>query len=133
MMTNRPKSGPIIFLILMLSGQLAFSQAQHKKFPFTARDNTDGARYVWFIYGQAGFPYDYVPAASFPSSKKFRPSPWNKPQVADVAWWKDFVALYAGDDAPQESNLITAEGRRSLREFEKKRGPVKWFRYWAGK
>jgi hypothetical protein len=104
--------------------------ASAKTFPFTAEEDTDGARFVWFMYQQSGLPYDYLPAKQFPNSKHFRPSPNNIPQVGDVAWWKEFMAIYGGKDAPETSNLMTAPGAVGLRELQKKYGPVKWFRYW---
>ena len=105
-------------------------QAPAKTFPFTAEEDADGARFVWFIYGQTGFSYEYLPAERLPTSKNFRPAPDNKPQAGDVAWWKEYVAIYSGDEAPEDANLVCASGRLSLKALEKKFGPVKFYRFW---
>jgi hypothetical protein len=103
-------------LILLIIGM----NASAKEFPFTAEQDADGAQFVWFIYQQSGFPYDYLPAKQFPTSKRFRPSPDNIPQPGDVAWWKEFMAIYAGKDAPETSNLMTAPRAVGLKELEMK-------------
>lgn len=101
-----------------------------QSFPFTAQEDQDGARFIHFIYGKSGLKYDYMPAEAMIKSKNFRAVPGNKPQAADVAWWPEFVALYAGDSAPANENLITAPGRLGLAGMEKDYGPVKWLRFW---
>lgn len=105
-------------------------QAPSKTFPFTAEEDADGARFVWFIFGQSGFSYEYLPAERFPTSKNFRPAPNNKPQAGDVAWWKEYVAIYAGDEAPEDADLLCASGRLSLKTLEKRFGTVKFYRFW---
>ena len=125
-MNKRPLIGALLVMGVALSIR---AQAPLQTFPFTAEENADGARYVWYVYDQTGFPFDYVPAKALPASKNFRPAPNNKPRVGDVAWWKDYVAIYAGDDAPRDSNIRTAQGSVGLGELEKRYGPVKWYRY----
>lgn len=98
-------------------------------FPFTAAQNADGARYVWFVYGKTGSKYSYLPAGRLPASERLRPAPGNVPRTGDVAWWPDFMAIYAGPGAPDAANLVTAGGRLSLAELERRYGPVKWYRY----
>lgn len=97
-----------------------------RTFPFSAEDDADGARYVWFIYGQAGSSYEYLPAAQFPHSF-FNRVRRKQAQAGDVAWWKDFMAIY-DDKAPKGAELLTAPGRRSLAEMERKHGRATWFR-----
>lgn len=101
-----------------------------QSFPFSAQEDADGARFVHFIYGKSGLKYDYIPAEAMIKSNNFRAVPGNKPQAADVAWWPEFVALYAGDSAPANANLITAPGRLGLAGMEKDYGPAKWLRFW---
>jgi hypothetical protein len=125
------RSGPawVLGLFIASTVQGSSAQAPPQTFPFTAEENADGARFVWYVYNQTGFPFDYVPAKELPASKNFRPAPGNKPRAGDVAWWKDYVALYAGDEAPRDSNIRTAQGSAGLRELEERYGPVKWLRY----
>ena len=132
MMRKYPSFGILLgaILICAAAGSFASFQVPSRQFPFTAEENADGARYVWFIYGQSGSSYDYLPAKMLPTSKNFRPASGNKPQLGDVAWWKEFVAIYVGDDAPEGLNLVTAEKKIGLKDLEKKYGPVTWYRFW---
>jgi len=116
--------------LLVLPILITCISALAKEFPFTAEEDKDGARFVWFIYQQSEFPYNYLPTEQSPTSKNFRPSPNNIPQPGDVAWWKEFMAIYAGKDAPETANLMTAPRAVGLKELGKEYGPVKWFRYW---
>lgn len=102
--------------------------------PFTAEEDCDGARYVWYYYKQADLPYDYVPASAFPQSSRFRPVVDDAPQPGDVAWWGEYMAVYdpsapAQHNAPEEYNLRTAIGLFSLQELEKRFGRATWYRY----
>jgi Flp pilus assembly protein TadD len=91
--------------------------------PFTDEENRDGAAYVWFILGQAGFDYPYTRAADFPKSAVFKKV--EKPRVGDIAGWKGFVAISRGGDGA----LMTAQGDVSLKNQEKKRGKAIWYAY----
>jgi hypothetical protein len=121
----------LAFIALALTALSGVSSARIKgrTFPFTKEEDADGARYVWFMYEQAGFPYDYMPASSLRGSPHFRPAPGNRPQVGDVAWWNDYVAMY--DPSVRGRELWTAPGRRSLKALERKYGPVLWLRFWC--
>lgn len=112
------------------SGDVGGVNSSKRKFPFTAQEDSDGAQFVCFIYGQSGFPYRYTPAELLAKSKNFRFAPNNQPQAGDVAWWREFVAIYAGDSAPSDANLLTAPGKVGLAGLEERHGPVKWLRYW---
>lgn len=55
---------------------------------------------TWRIYGEAGFPFDYQPTASFPSyvasTKRFREvGAGNAMQEGDVLFWPGHVAIYS--------------------------------------
>ncbi len=124
-----------IWVLLALSSVGSSLAASQRNFPFTAEEDSDGARYVWFKYQQAGFPYEYLPAKDMLTSRHLKPAPKNKRQTGDVAWWKQFVAIYDPDawqtfHVPKGRNLLTAPGVLSLRDLEKRYGPVKWLRYW---
>lgn len=92
-------------------------------FPFTEEEDRDGAMYVWFVFGQSGCDYLYTRARDFPRSPYFERIAI--PQPADVAWWKEFMAVYRGND----QKLLTAKGEVSLKLLEKKHGKVIWYRY----
>ena len=130
-MTTRIRNvlAALMVILLMVTSASAAAEKQGRHFPFTAEQNTDGARYVWWAIGKGLEPYRYVPVGLIPECGDFAPSPNGKPQTADLAWWPGFVALYAGDNAPKESNLFTGRGAMSLKILQKKFGPVKWYRY----
>jgi hypothetical protein len=113
---------PAIVLALLLG-----TPCVSKQYPFTAEENSDGARFVRHILNQAGFACGYVPAKSFPDSEFFTTIP--KPVPGSVAWWKEFMAVFGGKEASGDIFVLTATGKKSLKELEKKYGPVKWFRY----
>ena len=92
-------------------------------FPFTGEEDRDGAMFVWFILGLSGLDYSRIKAADFPKSPIF--TKVLEPQVADIAWWKGFVAIFKGKDGI----LLTAQGEMPLKAMEKRRGPVTWYRY----
>ncbi|HTG81421.1 MAG TPA: tetratricopeptide repeat protein [Geobacteraceae bacterium] len=91
--------------------------------PFTEEEDRDGAMYVWFIFGQSGFDYPYVPARDIPKGPLFKRV--QAPQLANIGWWKGFVALY---DAKKEV-FVTARGEVSLKAMERKRGAAAWYRF----
>jgi tetratricopeptide (TPR) repeat protein len=120
----------IVALIVFVGCLSSFaSETAGRHFPFTAVEDADGARYVWWTLGKSIAPYRYVPAKKIPECGYFARSPKNKPQPGDIAWWPEFVAIYEGDDAPKESNLYAGQGKMSLMAMEKKHGPVNWYRY----
>jgi tetratricopeptide (TPR) repeat protein len=79
--------------------------------------------YVWFVLGQAGFDYPYIPARDFPKSRVFKKV--GKPRATDIAWWPEFVALYRGKDGI----LLSAGSEEKLEDAAKQRGMPVWYRY----
>ena len=67
-----------------------------QKIPFSSEENRDGARFIWFLHTQTGFPYAYIPARDFPASSEFAEVPRDSARSGDVAWWSDFVGLFGG-------------------------------------
>ena len=112
-------------MLFALSVTPAVAQ-QRRTLPFTQQEDSDGARYVWFINEQAGLPYPYVPAREFPRSPWWGEVPRSQIREGDVAWWADFVALYAPDKSG--ADLSTAPGGLRLSSEEKRRGPAKVYR-----
>lgn len=97
-----------------------------KTLPFTQAQNQDGAKYVWFIFGNAGFNYEYVPAKDLPNSLHFREV--STPQPGDVAWWPGYVAIVKLHDGKLYSYL-TAENERALDDVESLYGKPHFYRY----
>ena len=97
---------------------------KEKTLPFTAEENADGARFVWFVYGTVGYSYDYVSTKEFPSSPAFKLVA-NVPQDQDIAWWPDFIGLYSA-----KSRSVSFRGQKfSIADLEKEKGPAKYFEY----
>ena len=116
----------LVTALMALSVTPAVAQ-QRRTLPFTQEQDSDGARYVWFMNEQVGLSYPYVPAREIPKCPWWGEVPRSQIRAGDVAWWPDFVALY---DAPDKSgaDLWTAPGRLRLSSEEKKRGPAKVYR-----
>lgn len=110
-------------LIFSLS---AFGAQPGKTFPFTQAQNQDGAKFVWFIFGDSGFKYDYVPAKDLPNSPNFRQV--SEPQPGDVAWWPGYVAIVKLHNGKLYSYL-TAESERMPDEVESLYGKPRFYRY----
>jgi len=95
------------------------------KLPFTRHENLDGARFVWFVLKDTGFPYAYTPAKNFPPTGDFREVPADSARAGDVAWWPSFLAIYSG---PADRTLITAEGPLHLDSLVVVKGQPRFFR-----
>ena len=99
-----------------------------RKLPFSAEDNADGARFVWFSNCLAGLPYPYVAAKDVPNSPWFveidSTSRTGGPRVGDVIWWAAFMATIAGPDGP----ALSPEGRLSLADLQRKYGTPRYYR-----
>ncbi len=76
--------------------QPAAREVAPQKIPFSAEENRDGARFIWFLHTQTGFPYAYIPARAFPASSEFAEVRRDSARSGDVAWWSDFVGLFGG-------------------------------------
>lgn len=105
-----------------------------RTFPFTKEQNSDNAMFVWFIYKQSRFDFDYLPAKQFPTSKHFTIAPNNEPQAGDVAWTSKFMGIFAPakkttEQVASSPAIITAESTIPVKTFENKFGPIKYFRY----
>lgn len=99
----------------------------HKsKFPFTAKENSDGAKFVWFIINQSGLKFDYLPAKDLPQSPQLELVSNDNRKPGNLVWWKEFVAICISETS-SDANIITASGMLSLRDLEKKFGPVKYY------
>lgn len=95
--------------------------------PFTAQQNADGSRYVWFTYCRAGFPYPYVPASRIPESSDFAlvdSTTSGGVRAGDVAWWPDFVGIMGGPQGP----VAVAQGRMPLAVMVRRYGPPRFYR-----
>ena len=122
-------------VVLVAASPLAVATEPSKTqtLPFNAAEDVDGARSVWFAYQRAGMPYDFLPASRFPESPCFLPAAGNVPQIGDVGWWKEFIAIY-DPGLPQPPGAVfpldlrTHDGPVAHRSLEAKYGPVKWFR-----
>ena len=84
--------------------------AKVRKLPFSAEDNADGARFVWFNNCLAGMPYQFVPTKDIPASSWYTEidatTPSGGPRAGDVIWWPSFMATIEGADGP----AVTPEG-----------------------
>ncbi len=119
---------PLSTLALML-GTVALASAPDgappAALPFTAEEDADGARSVWFVLNRAGFPREYEPCQAIPKSEYYREV--DDPRPGDIIWWPKFMALY-DPSAPAGQEIVAAGGRRSLRKLEAKYGKPKFFR-----
>jgi len=93
-----------------------------QEFPFTRAENVDGARFVWFSYSRAGFPYQYTRAETFPDHPGFRAV--TDPQVGDVVWWPEYMAVFA-----DSNRVVTAEGSVLLQQLAERFGTPQYFRH----
>lgn len=95
--------------------------------PFAEEENRDGARFLWLLLTRADIAYEYMPARDFPASPRWEPVPARRRRSGDVAWWRDFVALYTGRGAGG-ADLGTAAGPRRLADLEREKGPARFLR-----
>jgi hypothetical protein len=115
-----------VFITLIMFSMSVLAARPEKSFPFTQAQNQDGAKYVWFIYSNAGFNYDYVPAKGIPTSKHFKEV--TEPQKGDVAWWSKYVAIVDLNN-DQLVSYLTAENERSLDDMAFRYGKPHYYRY----
>ena len=115
----------LILPFLLVTGTATVVQAQGGQLPFTAAENKDGARFVWFIVGRAGFTYDYIPADSFPTSGEFTEVDPDSARAGDIAYWPKFVAVFSG---PPDNVLVVVGPRIPLKDMVTQRGKARFYR-----
>ena len=120
----RIKTILILFLSIIFVSTIN-AQQPAKTLPFTAEQDADGARFVWFVLNETGFPRPYEPCKDIPKSQYYREV--SEPRTGDIAWWPSFMATYDSRQPP-DSNILAARGFLSLKELESKLGPAKFFR-----
>jgi hypothetical protein len=115
----------LYFLLTLASAIPALAAVPGATLPFTREENSDGARWVWFIYQQAEFEYDYACTVDFPASPRFRRV--DAAQAGDVAWWPDYVAIFFIEDG--KPSYLTAEKWLDASAFDASHGKPLFFRY----
>jgi len=122
----------IIFVIILLSALRADRLVAQDtvpqpagQLPFTAEENKDGARFVWFIYARVGMSYEYISAHEFPSSDEFTEVESESAQPGDVVWWPEYVAIFSG---PETHNVMRAEGELALDVLIEQYGEPRFYR-----
>ena len=104
---------------LALSSPLAVhAQKADTTFAY-AKQNSDGARYVWHLYAGASYSFPFIPASEYPTSPMFKQVHLDSAQAGDVAYWKDYVAVYGGY---QRAAFLTAEGDVPVQALVRERG-----------
>ena len=112
-------------LLALAAARVAVAQdSTSHKLPFSRAEDADGARFVAFVMVQAGLPSVYVAAKDFPSSGDYRQVPADSARDGDVAWWQDFVAIYAASD----QKLITPDGPLRVDSLTVQKGKPRFYR-----
>lgn len=114
-----------IALLILIASAVHAQKSPIKAFPFTAEEDADGTRFVWFALNEAGFSRPYEPCKDIPKSLYYREV--SEPRTGDIAWWPTFMATY-DPSMPPDSNIMAAGRYLSLKDLEAKLGPVKFFR-----
>lgn len=88
----------LMAVIIVFLSNISSAEMADKQLPFTAEEDNDGARSVWFFFnissGLAGVKYSYIPAKDIPKSNRWRALHVNETlQPADIAWWANAVAI----------------------------------------
>jgi len=97
---------------------IALAQKPDTAFAY-AKQNADGARYVWHLYSNAGFSFPFIPASEYPTSTHFRPVHLDSAVAGDIAHWKDYVAVYGGYES---GVFLTADGHVAVQTMVRQRG-----------
>jgi hypothetical protein len=124
---------PSIWAVAFLAF-LPLSASADSGLPFTAEENADGARFVWYVLQRSGMEFDYLPADHFPESPRFRAIEHGLQEAGDVAWWPYLMAIYDPNfpkarELPLDVAIVTAKGPLSLTKLEEKMGPAIFYRY----
>lgn len=92
----------LVLTILLFSAENALS-APGNTLPFTAEEDHDGSRTVWFLLNISGVnsaKHAYTPAKDIPKSNRWlKLKPNEKLQPMDMAWWPNAVALLKDKDS----------------------------------
>ena len=109
----------------------AFSDAG---LPFTAEENVDGAKFVWYVLNRSDMKFDYLPADHFTESPNFTPVEHGLQRSGDVAWWPHMMAIYDSNfpkarELPEDVAIVTAKGPLSLTALEQQMGPAVFYRH----
>ena len=128
------KSRLVRIWIIALVAFLPLSANADSGLPFTAEENADGARFVWYVLQRSGMEFDYLPADHFPESPNFRVIEHGLQDAGDVAWWPHLMAIYDPNfpkarELPLDVAIVTAKGPLSLSKLEEKMGPAIFYRY----
>lgn len=102
--------------------------------PFSAEENADGARFVWYVLSRSDMKFDYLPADHFAESPNFTPVEHGLQKSGDVAWWPQMMAIYDSNfpkarELPADVSIVTAKGPLSLTRLEQEMGPAIFYRY----
>lgn len=121
-----------LFFVILLSlfSFSSIAQQEQKSLPFTKEQNQDGAKFVWFIYSQSGFNYEYVTTKELPKSEYFREV--KKPQPGDVAWWPDFMAITSVKQG-QPVEIMAAGNEYTFQQLVKLYGKPHFYRFQVAK
>lgn len=113
---------------------LPLSTNADSNLPFTAQENADGARFVWYVLQRSGMEFDYLPADDFPESPNFTVIEHGLQDTGDVAWWPRMMAIYDPNfpkarELPLDVAIVTARGALSLTRLEEEMGHAIFYRY----
>ncbi len=102
--------------------------------PFSAEENADGAKFVWYVLNRSDMKFDYLPADHFAESPNFTPVEHGLQKSGDVAWWPQMMAIYDSNfpkarELPSDVAIVTANGPLSLTRLEQDMGPAIFYRY----
>lgn len=124
-------------LAIMLFSTTCLAADPSKTLPFTADEDQDGARTVWFLLNAGQVPgvrYAYTPANEIPKSNRWLElQPGTPLQTFDMAWWPNAVALLEDRVKGryifknQRMPLVELEriyGKPSFRRFSKAEKPL---------
>ena len=128
------KSALIGICVTAFFALLPLSANADSNLPFTAQENADGARFVWYVLQRSGMEFDYLPADHFPESSSFKVIEHGLQDAGDVAWWPRMMAIYDPNfpkarELPLDVAIVTARGPLSLTKLEEEMGPAVFYRY----
>lgn len=123
-------------LRIWIIGFLAFlplSTNADNNLPFTAQENADEARFVWYVLQRSGMEFDYLPAEHFPESPTFTLIEHGLQDTGDVAWWPHMMAIYDPNfpkarELPLDVAIVTERGALSLTKLEEEMGHAVFYR-----